>query len=303
MREFPGPTRRSSNELPPHLAADPDRRKTRRPKSTIVRLHDCDLDNFTAIAAEFGSNHFAYVVTPNVDHLIRYCEDDSFRALYDDAGYVLLDSRLFSHVIGIARHIRLRVCTGSDLTERLLSKVVSADDRIVLVGGSAQQAMQLAQRYNLRSLKHWCPPMGFLKDPDAVEQCLRFIEANSPFRFCFLAVGSPQQEVLANRLGKRGIAHGLTLCVGAAIDYLTGVERRAPGWMQRRGIEWSFRLLQNPTRLAYRYLIRGPRIFLLLRHMQLELQLPMLERVLTDGHLNSLATNSHVVDVDVNAIR
>jgi hypothetical protein len=45
--------------------------------------------------------------------------------------------------------------------------------------------------------------MGFIADPGAVERCLEFIEGASPFRYCFLAVGSPQQEVLARLLGAR----------------------------------------------------------------------------------------------------
>ena len=188
---------------------------------------------------------------------------------------MLNDSRLLSRVISVSRGIQLRVCTGSDLTERLLSQVVKADDRIVLVGSTSEQAAQLRHRFGLRSLKHFQPAMGFIKDPEAVESCLRFIEAQSPFRFCFLAVGSPQQEVLANALRARGIARGLTLCIGASIDFLTHVQRRAPVWIQNACLEWAFRLLQNPRHLAKRYLIRGPRIFLLLKHIKFELlQLP-----------------------------
>jgi exopolysaccharide biosynthesis WecB/TagA/CpsF family protein len=133
------------------------------------------------------------------------------------------------------------------------------------------QAQQLAHRYGLRSLRHIEPPMGFINDPEAVEACLRFIEAQSPFRFCFLALGCPQQEILANKLRERGIARGLTLCIGASIDFMTGVERRAPQWMQRAALEWAFRLLQDPRHMAGRYLLRGPRIFRLLKHIKFEL--------------------------------
>ena len=111
-----------------------------------------------------------------------------------------------------------------------------------------------------------------IRDPAAVETCLRSIEAASPFRFCFLAIGSPQQEVIANKLRERGIARGLALCVGAAINYLTGSEQRAPLWMQKLGFEWLFRLLQHPRRLAYRYLVRGPRIFWVLLRIELRLR-------------------------------
>ena len=114
--------------------------------------------------------------------------------------------------------------------------------------------------------------MGFIRDPQAVEDCLRFIEANSPFRFCLLAVGAPQQEIIANLLKTRGVARGLALCIGASIDFLTGAERRAPAWMQRGGAEWLFRLAQAPGRMSRRYLVRGPRVFALLRDTRIVLR-------------------------------
>jgi UDP-N-acetyl-D-mannosaminuronic acid transferase (WecB/TagA/CpsF family) len=57
----------------------------------------------------------------------------------------------------------------------------------------------------------------------------------------------------------------MALCIGASINFLTGLERRAPRWMQRLGMEWFFRLVNDPGRLAQRYLVRGPRVFSLLR--------------------------------------
>ena len=270
------PAKREGAEDPPQILFDRrrqpriERRKHPR-QPTVVRLDNYDLPGFADVAADFGSDHFAYVVTPNVDHLIRFCDDESFRTLYAEAGFILNDSRLLSRVVSVSKGIQLRVCTGSDLTERLLSQVVNRDDRIVLIGSTPAQATQISQRFGLRQLKHYEPPMGFIKDPEAVEACLRFVESQSPFRFCFLAVGSPQQEVLANKLGSRGLARGLTLCIGASINFLTNVERRAPVWVRNASLEWAFRLIQHPRHLAKRYLIRGPRIFLLLKHIKFEL--------------------------------
>jgi exopolysaccharide biosynthesis WecB/TagA/CpsF family protein len=124
----------------------------------------------------------------------------------------------------------------------------------------------------LLHLDHHNPPLGFIDDPTELERCLRFIEESSPFRFCFLAVGSPQQEQVAWLLKVRGRASGLALCIGGAINFLTGVERRAPQWMQRCGLEWAHRLLLNPKRMIGRYLLRGPRIFLMLPKMRFQLQ-------------------------------
>ncbi len=235
-------------------------------------LDDYDVESFTAAAKDFGQSDYGFVVTPNVDHLIRLHEDTSFRALYAAARYVLLDSRFLANVLHLTTGRRLPVCTGSDLTAKLLTEVVSADDRIVVVGGSQLQMSELRARFGFRNLAQFSPPMDFIRDPKAVEECLSFVEAHSPFRFCLLAVGAPQQEILAERLQARGVARGLALCVGASIDFVTGTQRRAPPWMQRAGVEWLFRLSQNPARLATRYLVRGPRVFALLRRTKFMLR-------------------------------
>ena len=227
----------------------------------VHEVDDFDLESFTGVAAGYGSKGYGFVVTPNVDHLIRYHDDPAFREHYRHADYILMDSRFAARLVRLLHGVKLPVCTGSDLTARLLAEVVQPTDRIVLIGGNELQACYVRERYCLANLQHHEPPMGFIRDPAAVEACLSFIEAASPFRFCFLAVGSPQQEQIATLLAKRGAARGLALCIGGSINFITGRERRAPRWMQRLALEWLYRLVQDPRRLAGRYLLRGPRIF------------------------------------------
>ncbi len=236
------------------------------------QFDDYDVAGFAGVAAGFGQDRYGYVVTPNADHMIRLHEHASFRALYAAANYILLDSRFLAHLLRITKGIHLPVCTGSDLTEKLFTDVITPDDPLVLIGGSDEQARKLGERYGLRRLAHFNPPMGLMQDPEAVETCLRFIEAHSPFRFCLLAVGAPQQEAVAQQLKERGNARGLALCIGASINFLTGDERRAPLWMQRIGMEWFFRLMQAPGRMAKRYLVRGPRVFGLLHNAEIVLR-------------------------------
>jgi len=238
----------------------------------VLDIDDYDLEDALQLVATFGSDRYGYIVTPNVDHIIRHHQDSHFRALYAQAAYVLLDSRFLAHTVGLVKGQMLRVCLGSDLTTAMLDSIIKPLDVAILVGGTPKQAQILQERYGLKRLHHIDPPMNFIRDPLAVETCLREIEAMSPFRFCFLAVGSPQQEIIAQKLKERGIARGLALCVGAAINFLTGVERRAPRWMQEAGLEWLYRLSRDPRRLWRRYLIRGPKIFLLLWRIELRVR-------------------------------
>jgi exopolysaccharide biosynthesis WecB/TagA/CpsF family protein len=237
----------------------------------MLSLDDYGPAEVLSLLAHYGQASFDYLVTPNTDHVIRYHDDAGFRELYAQARYVLLDSRVVAGILRVTHGMRAHVCPGSDLTASVFS-MLSPHDRVVLIGASASQAQRVAQRYGLRDLQHYSPPMGFIRDRAAVERTLRFVEQHSPFRFCFLAVGSPQQELLACELRRRGIARGFALCIGASIDFLTGAEQRAPRWMQRLGMEWLYRLLQNPGRMARRYLLRGPRIFVLLPRMQVQLR-------------------------------
>jgi N-acetylglucosaminyldiphosphoundecaprenol N-acetyl-beta-D-mannosaminyltransferase len=242
--------------------------------SHILKIDDSDLAGGLRLVSAFGLDRFGYVVTPNTDHVIRHYHDAEFRALYAQASYVFLDSRFLAYALVLVKRRIFRVCLGSDLTAEVLDKIVRPFDAAILVGGTSDQADFLRERFGLKALAHVNPPMNFICDPVAVESCLQSIEASSPFRFCFLAIGSPQQEIIAQKLKERGRARGLALCVGTAINYLTGAERRAPRIVQYLGFEWMFRLIRNP-RLANRYLVRGPRIFPLLWRVEFVLRPPM----------------------------
>ena len=234
---------------------------TPKPTAASLTIDGLDLDQFVEVATHYGSDNLGFVVTPNVDHMIRHRESAEFRDYYAEAAYVLLDSQFAATLMRLRYGVDIPVCKGSDLTDALFDRVIKPDDVIVLIGTSAEQADELRERFGLRNLLHHNPPMGFAENPLAVEAVLAFIESVPSFRFCLLAVGSPRQEMVAQKLVQRGRARGMVLCIGASINFLTGGERRAPQWMQRTGLEWLYRLLQDPKRLAYRYLVRGPRFF------------------------------------------
>ncbi|HET6468247.1 MAG TPA: WecB/TagA/CpsF family glycosyltransferase [Geminicoccaceae bacterium] len=203
---------------------------------------------------------FSYIVTPNVDHVVRLRRDDGrLRAAYEEADLCLCDSRIMG-AIGRLSGVRLPVVTGSDLTDILFRLFVDPHERITVIGGTSQVIERLRRRHGLREIRHHNPPMGFIDRPEAVLEAARFIE-RWPSRFIFLVVGSPQQELLAHTVKQRGRATGTALCVGASILFLTGDLQRAPAWMQRARLEWLHRLASEPRRLWRRYLIEGPAIF------------------------------------------
>lgn len=241
-------------------ARRPDRRRGARHVWFLNSAFDrIDFDVALArICERDPARPFGFVVTPNVDHLVRLRRDPDFARLYAQAHLTVCDSRVLELIAALSGE-RIEVTAGSDLTEALFERVIEPDDPITIVGGSPEQIEALSARYNLARVAWFDPPMGLRDRPDAVADCARFI-ADNPSRFVFLCVGSPQQEMIAEACLERGDCTGLGLCVGASIDFLTGKARRAPKWMRRARLEWLHRLASAPGRLWRRYLVDGPKI-------------------------------------------
>lgn len=217
-------------------------------------------DLLTMLSDRGGEESFAYIVTPNVDHLTRlHANFEKLSYLYSDAWLCLCDSKII-HVLAKLAGYRLPVVPGSDLTAELFAQLIKPGDNVCIVGGSEDDLARLRERFKLESVSHYNPPMGFVRDPAEIEKCVDFVVTN-PSRYVFLAVGSPQQEIVAHAVYRRNGARGVGFCIGASIDFLTGKSVRAPLWMQKAGMEWLHRLLQSPRRMWRRYLIEGPRIF------------------------------------------
>ncbi len=213
------------------------------------------------LAATHGK--FKYVVFPNVQCMVRLLEDPAtMQPLYERAWHVFCDSRVLSCLAWFSGR-RLPVITGSDLTAHLIARAAEQRLTIAIIGPTAADCAVLGNRYPGLNVKVHTPPMGFIRSEHEIQKCFDFV-AKTQAPLIFLAVGMPQQEILARHIADRTQVRGVGLCVGASIDFLTGKQRRAPVWLQKVGLEWLHRLLSDPRRLASRYLIECPRIFYLI---------------------------------------
>ena len=232
----------------------------------LLELEFADLDVTDAaalIAQRSPAEPFRYVTTPNADHLVRLHRHRELLPLYQGAMLRLLDSRVVASAARVVGLRPPRVATGSDLTSLLLTRHLRTAERVTIVGLAPRWLPALIKRCGLAPPAHYDPPRGFEKDPAMLREAVDFVLAH-PARFVFLAVGSPRQEMLAAAIEATGRAQGLGLCIGASLEFLAGAQRRAPVWMQNADLEWLFRLLQNPRRLARRYLVDSPVILPLL---------------------------------------
>ncbi|WP_417478075.1 WecB/TagA/CpsF family glycosyltransferase [Maricaulis sp.] len=235
----------------------------------------------TRIREREASKPFAFVVTPNVDHLVRLETDTVLATLYAQAWLTVCDSRVLE-LIGRFSGEKIDVTPGSDLTARLFETVIDPDETVTVIGASRDVIDAVTARYGLTDVRWHEPPMGLRHNREALEDCARFV-AENPARFIFMCVGSPQQELVAEACLDRGDCTGLGLCVGASLDFLGGKTERAPAWMQRSRLEWLHRLASEPRRMWRRYLVDGPKVFLLWqRWRKAQRELRALERSLSD---------------------
>ena len=225
-----------------------------------------DIDHVAQwVRAALAAPRFRYVVTPNVDHVVRLHNGGAapwhaaFVAAERDADLCVNDSRILAK-LARASGLSLPVVPGSDLTRILIEHGVPAGTRIALIGGSDADAAWLGGRLPNADVRHFTPPMGVRDSAPAQQTIVDFVEAERPDLTLF-AIGAPQSEIVAHQIRQRDTAHGVGLCIGASIEFLTGAKSRAPRAIQNLGFEWAFRLISEPRRLWRRYLVEGPPIF------------------------------------------
>jgi N-acetylglucosaminyldiphosphoundecaprenol N-acetyl-beta-D-mannosaminyltransferase len=153
---------------------------------------------------------------------------------------------------------------GPTLTLHLLAAAAAKGVPVGFFGGTPEVLDSLSQRMTARypGLKivfAYSPPFRPLDDRED-EEVVAALRASGA-RLLFVGLGCPKQErwIDAHRQQVRAVMVG----VGAAFDFHAGVKRQAPAWMQRLGLEWLFRLGQEPRRLWRRYFYNNPRFLLL----------------------------------------
>lgn len=197
------------------------------------------------------------IVTANVDHLMLLRKDAAFREAYGRADLVTCDSMPLKWALAfLGTPVKERVA-GADLFGALAKRAATAGHRFFYLGaapGVARKAAEaLTVRYpGLNVVGTYSPPVTPWYELARDEVTLTRIREARP-DVLFVAFGAPKQEMWLDAVRDRlGVPVGIG--VGAAFDFAAGTVKRAPRWMQRGGLEWLFRLSQEPRRLWRRYL-------------------------------------------------
>ena len=208
------------------------------------------------VARRFRSGQGFALATINLDHLVKLRADPAFRKVYAAQDLVVADG---NPVVWLSRLAArpVSLVPGSDIVLPLCRAAHAAGVPIALVGSTeavldkVAQALE-AQFPGLRIALRAAPPMGFDPQGAQARDILRQIDA-ADARLCLVAMGAPKQEAFA-QLG-RDIAPACGFAsIGAGLDFIAGTQRRAPRLMRMLALEWLWRMLLSPRRLALRYL-------------------------------------------------
>ncbi len=202
---------------------------------------------------ESGAPH--YLATANVDFLVQASQDVELRRILFDAHLVLCDGTPLiwaSRLLGNALPERV---AGSDLAPLLLKDAAEKGYRVYFLGAEpdvcANAVANLrAQWPTLQIAGHFSPPFRPLMEMDH-DDIIQRIHAAKP-DLLFVGFGCPKQEKWINMHYQR-LGVPVSIGIGATIDFLAGRRRRAPVWMRRAGVEWIYRVVQEPRRLFKRY--------------------------------------------------
>lgn len=209
-----------------------------------------------------GGNH--YVVTPNSDIVVKMQDDPELKCICDNADLILTDGMI---VVKLSKYlgnpIKERVCM-TDFVWDVFDLAIGRGYKVFLFGGKEEILEKAVENIKkklprLQIVDYYSPPFDFEQNPEQLAEANTRIK-NSGADILIVFLGCPKQEkfIYKNR-NQYNIPISITM--GGCVDFLAGNVKRAPIWMQRVGLEWFFRFLQEPRRMYRRYFIDDPYIF------------------------------------------
>lgn len=234
-----------------------------------IKFMNTEIDNLTmdealdAMEDLIRQKKNAYVITPNVDHLVQLERGGPLCEVYKEADLIVADGK---PLIWISKWYGTPIkekISGSDLFPRLCELAAKKGYSMFFLGAmegiAAKAAENLKTRFpGLEVTGTYSPPYGFEKDEAEMRRIRDMIHAAAP-DILIVGLGCPKQELFIYH-NRKELGVPLSLGLGASLDFEAGNIKRAPKWMANHGLEWVFRITQDPKRLAKRYLIDDRKI-------------------------------------------
>ena len=226
-------------------------------------------DTTNRILTQASSGDYGYVCVANVHMIMEAFDSEDFRKIVNKADIVTPDGMpivLLLRILGLKGQKRVY---GPTLMKYVCEASAQSNVSVGFYGSTPETLMALV--YNLLGcipkLKvgyTYSPPFHHLRSEED-ETIVREINA-SQIKILFVGLGCPKQEQWMFSHSDR--IKALIVGVGAAFDFHAGLKKQAPNWIMAIGLEWLFRLCNEPRRLWKRYLYNNPRfIFLVVRQI------------------------------------
>lgn len=234
-----------------------------------IKFMNTEIDNLTIdealkrIDELILENKNAYVVTPNVDHIVRLERDGELKEVYRHADLILTDGKPLVWISKLyGKPIKEKI-SGSDLFPRLCALAAKKGYKMFFLGAAegvaAKAAENLTKRFEgLQVVGTYSPPFAFEKDKAERAKIVKMIKDVSP-HILIVGLGCPKQELFILH-NKDVLGVPLSLGLGASLDFEAGKIKRAPAWMSEHGLEWFYRFLKEPKRMFKRYFIDDVKI-------------------------------------------
>jgi N-acetylglucosaminyldiphosphoundecaprenol N-acetyl-beta-D-mannosaminyltransferase len=212
------------------------------------------------VIAESGAGRGGWVITPNLDILRQGVQRPEIRNMLLRADVLVADGMPLIWASRLERRPLPERVSGSHIIWSIPEAAAKSGRSIFLLGGAPGVAKAcegvLRERFpGLEITGTCCPAFGFEKDPAQIE-AIRATVAAHPADIIFVALSFPKGEILIQKL-RDSVPAAWWIGVGISFSFVAGDVKKAPRWMQATGLEWLHRLVQEPRRLARRYLIDG----------------------------------------------
>lgn len=235
-----------------------------------MKFMNIEIDNLTMqetlhiIEQLIREKKHAYVVTPNVDHIVRLECDTELQKAYKNATLVLTDGKPLLWIAKLYRTPIKEKISGSDLFPCLCEMAAQKGYKMFFLGaaeGVAEKAAEnLTKRFKgLKVVGTYSPPFGFEVNCGEIEKIKAMIRSVKP-DILIVGLGCPKQEKFMYNHCK-ALEVPISFGLGASFDFEAGNIKRAPRWMSNNGLEWLYRITQDPKRMMKRYLVDDRKIF------------------------------------------
>lgn len=229
-----------------------------------IKFMNTNIDNLTMaetlheIDKLIQKKNCSYVVTPNVDHIVRLEKDEELQKVYKNASLILTDGK---PLIWISKWCKTPIkekISGSDLFPKVCELAANKNYTMYLLGATEgvadTAARNLMKKYpGLNIVGTYSPPFGFEKNEQEMNKIKTQIQEVHP-DILIVGLGCPKQEKFMYYHCKE-LGVPISFGLGASIDFEAGNIKRAPKWMSNHGLEWLYRFSKEPKRLFKRYFV------------------------------------------------